>query len=59
MTLLFEDRDVEDLARPEDAGYLLPGCELTIALAPDAGAVDDCPICGQSHYPAELRSGRP
>lgn len=57
MTLLFEARDPETLARPEDRRYLLPGCELAIALAPDGGDIADCPVCSQSHNPAELRRG--
>lgn len=58
MTLLFADHDIEELSLAGDR-YLLPGCELAIALAPDAGTVDDCTVCGQSHYPVELHSGRP
>jgi hypothetical protein len=58
MTLLFVDPDIETLVSDE-VEQLLPGCELVIAFAPGGHIIGDCPVCGQSHNPAELRNHRP
>lgn len=58
MTIVFVDPDIETLGSDE-VEQLLPGCELVIAFTPEGHhIIDDCPVCGQSHNPAELRNHR-
>ena len=57
MTLLFVDHHIETLA-PDEVEQVLPGCELVIAFTPWGHIIADCPVCGQSHNPAELRNHR-